>query len=144
MIRARKNVNKRDIFNTSWKFDQDLWLCSHQFYSTDRNSLSIRVLVLESWSSPLEKQSEEEERLQVLGLSWEVKTCPRMMSHCRKRKMTQSSRSWRNSRRIPPGAASGGHCTGGEERLLLLVGAGAELATSGPVEVKFGQTLHYN
>ena len=69
--------------------------------------------MLESWSSPLEEQSEKEERLQVLGLSWEVKTCPRMMSHCRKRKMTQSSRSWRNSRRIPPGAASGGHCTGG-------------------------------
>ena len=38
-------------------------------------------------------------------------------------------------------ADAGGHCTGGEERLLLLVGAGAELATSGPVEVKFGQTL---
>ena len=56
------------------------------------------------------------ERLQVLRLSWVVKTVHRMRGRCRKRKGgTQSSFTWRNSRRIPPGAASGGHCTGGEE-----------------------------
>ena len=65
---------------------------------------------------PSEEQSEEVERLQVLRLSWVVKTVNRMRGHYRKMKgVTQSSFTWRNSRRIPPGAASGGHCTGGEE-----------------------------
>ena len=74
------------------------------------------VLVLESWSSPLEEQSEEVERVQVLRLSWVVKTVHRMRCRYRKRnRVTQSSFTWRNSRRIPPGAASGGHRTGGED-----------------------------
>ena len=61
---------------------------------------------------PLEEQSEEVERLQVLRLSWVVKTVHRMRGPCRKRRGEDAA--------IEAGDAQGGapphvaHCT--EER----------------------------
>ena len=92
------NVFSTPIFGSSLTHARIIFI-----FRRSKNSLPILVLVLRVLPCTLEEQSEEEERLQVYRLSWVVKTCPRMMSHCRKRKMTQSSRSWRRSRRIPPG-----------------------------------------
>jgi len=70
-------------------------------------------LVLGVLVQPSEEQSEEVERLQVLRLSWVVKTVHRMRGPCRKRRGEDAA--------IEAGDAQGGapphvaHRTGGEE-----------------------------
>ena len=147
VLRRRRKKKQRGlgednmtIFNSRFGFDPALRLCSHNVYSQYRNSLSSWVLVLESLSSPLEEQSEEVERLQV---SWEVKTIHRMRGRCRKRKgVTQSSFTWRNSRRIPPGA-SGGHWTGGEEVTAYVEGWSGTLHVAQLTDQRPNKTYHH-
>ena len=53
------------VYNTRNGFEPGFWTLLASVYLTDRNSLSIWFLVLESQPSPLEKWSKELERLQV-------------------------------------------------------------------------------
>ena len=97
-----------------------------------------------AWSGPLQKHRVwSRPGLITDPWFWVVKTVHRMRGCFRKRRgVTQSSFTWRNSRRIPPGA-SGGHWTGGEEVTAYVEGWSGTLHVAQLTDQRPNKTYHH-